>query len=84
AYAIRLDALSRKLGNRLDIANQSDDRLKNRYYTLLPPKRFDLAALYDIIADSDLRAVSIELITPAHSELINDVTTRAYERNNVA
>ncbi|KAI1560020.1 hypothetical protein PtrEW7m1_011701, partial [Pyrenophora tritici-repentis] len=52
--------------------------------TLLPPERFDLAALHDMMADSDLRAAPIELITPAHGELIDDVTTRAYERNDVA
>ncbi|EFQ92944.1 hypothetical protein PTT_09842, partial [Pyrenophora teres f. teres 0-1] len=56
----------------------------NRYYTLLSPKRFDLVALYNIIVDSDLRAASIELITPAYSEPINNVTTRAYECNDVA
>ncbi|EFQ87715.1 hypothetical protein PTT_16661, partial [Pyrenophora teres f. teres 0-1] len=84
ARAIRPDALSRKPGDRPDMANQSNDRLKNRHRTLLPPKRFDPAALHDIMADSDLRAAPIELITPAHGEPIDDVTTRAYERNDVA
>ncbi|KAI1663257.1 reverse transcriptase [Pyrenophora tritici-repentis] len=84
ARAIRPDALSRKLGDRPDMADQSDDRLKNRHRTLLPPERFDPEALHDMMADSDLRAAPIELITPAHSEPIDDVTTRAYERNDVA
>ncbi|KAE8852541.1 hypothetical protein PTNB29_10442 [Pyrenophora teres f. teres] len=84
ARAIRPDALSRKLGDRPDMANQSDDRLKNRHRTLLPPERFDPAALHDMMADSDLRAAPIELITPAHGEPIDDVTTRAYKRNDVA
>ncbi|KAK1916916.1 hypothetical protein P3342_004471 [Pyrenophora teres f. teres] len=66
------------------MANQSDDRLKNRHRTLLPPERFDPAALHDMMADSDLRAAPIELITPAHGEPIDDVTTRAYKRNDVA
>ncbi|KAF7573949.1 hypothetical protein PtrM4_055720 [Pyrenophora tritici-repentis] len=66
------------------MANQSDERLKNRHRTLLPPERFNPAALHDMMADSDLRAAPIELITPAHGEPIDDVTTRAYERNDVA
>jgi transposase InsO family protein len=84
ARAIRPDALSRKPGDRPDKADQSDDRLNNRHRTMLPKELFDPNALYDIMGDNALTAAPIEVITPAHSESIDDITARVYARSDTA
>jgi hypothetical protein len=84
AQAIQPNALSRKPGNDPDKADQSNDQLKNCYYTLLSTELFDPEALQDMMNNTNLRAVSIEVITPAHIEYIDSILTRAYAHNNTA
>jgi transposase InsO family protein len=86
--AIRPDALSRKAEDRPSKANPNDERLKNRQRTLLPPDRFDPAALADLLReaddDVDFQAAAIDLILPAMDKPIDELIDRAYDTSEQA
>jgi hypothetical protein len=80
--AIRPDALSRLPGYRPNKNNFSDDRVKNRLRTVLPPEVFDPAVLQELTAGSAVHAAPILL--PAMDKPIDDLIQTAYERSDMA
>jgi hypothetical protein len=84
--AIRPDALSRKPEDRPARADADDDRIKNRQRTMLPPDRFDEAALAELIREAneagDITAAPTRLILPDDATPIDDLIDRAYQRSD--
>jgi reverse transcriptase-like protein len=86
--AVRPDALSRKPGDRPAKADLSDDRIKNRLRTVLPPERFDPDMLQElrreISQQEDLLVAGVDVILPAMDKPIDDVIDQAYTRSDLA
>ena len=80
--AVRPDALSRMPGDRPNRNDISDDRVKNRLRTVLPPEVLSEDVLADLRHMNHLSAAP--LILPAMDKPIDDVITAAYTSDTMA
>ena len=80
--AVRPDALSRKPGDRPNKHDTSDDRVKNRLRTVLPPEVFDPEVLAELSKNSPVSAAP--LLLPGMDKPIDDLLKEAYQVSNLA
>jgi hypothetical protein len=82
AKAVRPDALSRMPGDRPNKHDTSDDRVKNRMRTVLPPEVLSEDVLTDLLNTNSLNAAP--LILPAMDRPMDDLIASAYATNLMA